>query len=111
LFWCEILADTSRLFSISARELALGITGWPSDNVTFPELIFELSKTFIANDLSRQSVTLKSKDEYDYTTFSSSEVFKDINKKTHNEYKYIEHYHAELTNLGKTILTIHNINF
>ena len=64
-----------------------------------------------ANDLSRQSVTLKSKDEYDYTTFSSSEVLEDINKKTHNEYKYIEHYHAELTNLGKTILTIHNINF
>ena len=63
------------------------------------------------NDLSRQSVTLKSKDEYDYTTFSSSEVLEDINKKTHNEYKYIEHYHAELTNLGKTILTIHNINF
>ena len=64
-----------------------------------------------ANDLSRQSVTLKSKDEYDYTTFSSSEVIEDINKKTHNEYKYIEHYHAELTNLGKTILTIHNIDF
>ena len=64
-----------------------------------------------ANDLSRQSVTLNSKDEYDYTTFSSSEVLEDINKKTHNEYKYIEHYHAELTNLGKTILTIHNINF
>lgn len=64
-----------------------------------------------ANDLSRQSVTLKSKDEYDYTTFTASEVLEDINKKTHNEYKYIEHYHAELTNLGKTILTIHNINF
>ena len=29
-----------------------------------------------ANDLSRQSVTLKSKDEYDYTTFSSSFALK-----------------------------------
>lgn len=64
-----------------------------------------------ANDISRQSVTLKGKDEYDYTTFTASEVLADINKKTHNEYKYIEHYHAELTNLGKTILTIHNIDF
>lgn len=64
-----------------------------------------------ANDLSRQSVTLKSKDEYDYTIFSSSEVLEDINKKTHNEYKYIEHYHAELTDLGRTMFTIHHIDF
>ena len=64
-----------------------------------------------ANDLSRQSVTLKSSHEEDVTTFSASQVLEDINKKTHSEYKYIEHYHAELTDLGKTIFTIHHIDF
>ena len=64
-----------------------------------------------ANDLSRQSVTLKSSHEEDITTFSASQVLEDINKKTHSEYKYIEHYHAELTDLGKTMLTIHHIDF
>ena len=64
-----------------------------------------------ANDLARQSVTLKSSHEEDITTFSASQVLEDINKKTHSEYKYIEHYHAELTDLGKTMLTIHNIKF
>lgn len=54
---------------------------------------------------------LRSKDKYDYTTFTASEVFEDINKKTHSEYKYIEHYHAELTDLGKTMFTIHHIEF
>ena len=64
-----------------------------------------------ANDLARQSVTLKSNNKEDYTVFSATKVLADINKNAHNEYKYIEHYHAELTDLGKTILTMHNIKF
>ena len=64
-----------------------------------------------ANDLSRQSVTLKSSHEEDITIFSASQVLEDINKKTHSEYKYIEHYHAELTDLGKTMFAIHHIDF
>ena len=64
-----------------------------------------------ANDLARQSVTFKSSQKEDFTVYSASQIMSDINKKTHNEYKYIEHYQAELTDLGKKMLAIHNIKF
>ena len=56
-FWLEIFAETSLLFSISARELFLGTAGCPFDIVILPGLIFALSKTFIEKDLSKQYIT------------------------------------------------------
>ena len=62
-----------------------------------------------ANDIARQSVTYKSSQEENWTVYSASEIMSDINKKTHSEYKYIEYYHAELTDLGKKVLALNNI--
>lgn len=64
-----------------------------------------------ANDLSRQSVTYKSSHEENWTVYSASKVMSDINKKTHDEYKYVEHYQAGLTDLGKKVLSLNNIKF
>ena len=64
-----------------------------------------------ANDIARQSVTYKSSQEENWTVYSASEIMSDIHKKTHSEYKYIECYRAELTDLGKKVLAFNNIKF
>lgn len=43
--------------------------------------------------------------------YSASVINADINKKSHDELKYIEHYHASLTPLGKKVLSINNIKY
>ena len=64
-----------------------------------------------ANDLARQAVTFNGSYDEDDGVFTATQIMSDIKKKTHSEYKYIEHYQAKLTDLGKTMFAIHNIKF
>lgn len=64
-----------------------------------------------ANDQVLQRVqTFKSEHE-DIKVYSAQTINSDINKKSHEELKYIEHYQASITSHGKVMMTIHNINY
>lgn len=70
--------------------------------------IYELVK---ANDEALQMMhTFKSEQEDD-RVYSAKVINDDINKKNHEELKYIEHYQATVTNHGKTMMAIHNIKY
>ena len=64
-----------------------------------------------ANDLARQAVTFNVSYDEDDGVFTATQIMSDIKKKTHSEYKYIEHYQAKLTDSGKIMFAIHNIKF
>lgn len=64
-----------------------------------------------ANDLSKQENTFKREMENDDRVYSATEIINSEKLPISDALKYVEHYQAELTSHGKTMLAIHNIKY
>lgn len=64
-----------------------------------------------ANDLSKQVNTFKREIENDDRVYSATEIINSEKLPISDALKYVEHYQAELSPHGKTMLAIHNIKY